>query len=110
MAEALFVRTQLARQAGDQLIRYLNARNRPPPPIWNSPSIQAGADRLRSDLHGQGRPKLAQPDWRIAKDVAAMTTAYRVSGDDSRIGQVTADLVWREGRWLVTGLSMDRPR
>jgi curved DNA-binding protein CbpA len=108
--KALFVRTQLARQAGDQLIRYLSARNRPPPPIWNSPSIQAGADRLRNDLHDQGKVKLFEPEWRVAKDAAAMTARYRTGGGASGAGQVTADLVWREGRWLVTGLGMDRPR
>lgn len=108
--EALFLRTQLARQAGDQLMRYLNARNQPPPPIWNSPSIQAGAERLRNELHDQGTVALAQPEWRVAREAAAMTARYRTLGAHSGSGQVTADLVWREGRWLVTGLGMDRPR
>ena len=106
--DVMYNRIQLARQAGDQLIRYLHASNRPPPSIWNSPSIQAGADRLRNELQGQGRVTLLEPEWRVAEESAAMTARYRINGDDSRVGQVTADLVWREGRWLVTGLSMER--
>ncbi|RZL08932.1 MAG: hypothetical protein EOP40_11495 [Rubrivivax sp.] len=109
-AEVLFARTQLARQAGDQLIRYLNTRNRPPPPIWNSPSIQAGADRLRNDLHQAGRARVSAPEWRVAREAAAFTARYRIDGSDNRSGVVSADLAWREGRWLVTGVSMERPR
>ena len=106
--DVMYNRIQLARQAGDQLIRYLHARNRPPPSIWNSPSIQVGADLLRNELQGQGRVTLLEPEWRVAEESAAMTARYRINGDDSWVGQVTADLVWREGRWLVIGLSMER--
>ena len=51
---------------------------------------------------------LLEPEWRVAEESAAMTARYRINGDDSWVGQVTADLVWREGRWLVIGLSMER--
>ena len=106
--DVMYNRIQLARQAVDQLSRYRHARNRPPPSIWNSPSIQVGADLLRNELQGQGRVTLLEPEWRVAEESAAMTARYRINGDDSWVGQVTADLVWREGRWLVIGLSMER--
>lgn len=37
-----------------------------------------------------------------------MTSAYVVRGEAGGTGRLTADLVWREDRWLVTGLSMER--
>ena len=109
--QAAFARTQLARRTGDQLLRYMAAVNQPPPPIWNSPAIQSGADRLRHDLHEQGRARLAAAQWRVGSDVAALTSTYRIEGgDEERKGQLSADMVWRENSWLVTGVSMERAR
>ncbi|GAB1407322.1 hypothetical protein MASR1M8_12410 [Thermomonas brevis] len=101
-----FVRIQSARQVGDQLLRYMAATNRPPPPIWNSPAIQSSVDQLRQDLHQAGRPDLSDPRWRIGNDVAVMTTGFKAG--DAASGSLTADLIWREGHWLVTGLSVER--
>ena len=101
-----FLRSQSARQVGEQLLRYMAAANHPPPPIWNSPAIQSSAEQLRRDLHEAGKPALAGPQWRIGQQNAVLTS--RFDADASASGAVTADLVWREGHWLVTGVSVER--
>lgn len=105
-----FARLQSARQAGDQFLRYMGGVDRPPPPIWNSPAIQSSADQLRQELHGAAHARLSGAQWRIGNETAVLTSAYTIQGDEGGAGKLTADLVWREGRWLVTGLSMERTR
>ncbi len=105
-----FARIQSARQAGDQFLRYMGAVGRSPPPIWNSPAIQSSADRMRQDLHGKGRAHLSAAQWRIGNETAVLAYGYKVQGSNVEAGMLTADLMWREGRWLVTGVSMERAR
>ena len=38
--------------------------------------------------------------------MAVLTTHYAAGG--ALEGSLTADLVWREGQWLVTGLSVEK--
>lgn len=101
---------QSAFRTGEDFMRYMQAPDRPPPPIWNSPAIQSSADLLRKGLHEQGTIRLAPPQWRIGAGSAVLTAAYHVqdAGKPDLPGRVTADLVWREGQWLLTGISMER--
>ena len=103
-------RIQQAWSAGDQLLRFMAAVGRPPPPIWSSPGIQSSADRLREDMHGAGRVRLSGPQWQIGNQSAVLTSSYVVQGNEADAGRLTADLVWREDRWLVVGLSIERAR
>jgi hypothetical protein len=105
-----FARLQSARLAGDQFLRYMGAVDRPPPPIWNSPAIQSSADRLRQELHATAHARLSGVQWRIGNETAVLTSAYAIQSDEAAAGTLTADLIWREGHWLVTGLSMERTR
>ena len=103
-----YARIQQAWAAGDQLLRFMAGVGRPPPPIWSSPGIQSSADRLREDMHGAGRVRLSGPQWQIGNQSAVLTSGYVVQGEQSGAGRLTADLVWRENRWLVIGLSIER--
>ena len=105
-----FARIQSARQAGEQLLRYMGAPDRPPPPIWNSPAIQSSADRMRQDLHAAAGIRLSTPQWRIGNEAAVLTSGYAGQADGADNGRLVADLIWREGHWLVTGLSMEQAR
>lgn len=101
-----YARIQQAWAAGDQLLHFMEDAGRPPPPIWNSPGIQSSADRLRQDMHGGGRVRLSGTQWQIGAQSAVLRAGYVVQG--SGTGHLTADLVWREDRWLVVGLSIER--
>lgn len=102
-------RIQQARRVGAQLLQYLAARNRAPPPIWNSPAIMSSADGLRQDMHAQGRARIGVPQWRIGKESAGLTSPYRLDGIEGSAGTgvLSAEMVWRENRWLVVGLSVE---
>jgi len=101
-------RVRQAWATGDQLLRYMAAVGRPPPAIWNSPVIQSSANRMRQDLHDTGRVRLSAGQWQIGNENAVLTSAYAVQGENASAGRMTADMVWREDRWLVIGLSMER--
>ena len=103
-------RIQSAQQTGEQFLRFMAAANRPLPPIWNSPAIQSSAGRLRHDLHANGDLRLSPPQWRIQQASAALSATYTLQGDAAGSGLLSADLVWREGRWLVTGISVEQAR
>lgn len=105
-ASAAFARVQQARQAGQQLLTYMASPGRSPPPIWNSPAIQSSADQLRQDLHRAGRQRFGAAQWKIGEQTAVVSAP---TGQGAR-GRLSADLVWREGRWLVTGLSLEQPQ
>lgn len=101
-------RVRQAWVTGDQLLRYMAAAGRPSPAIWNSPVIQSSADRMRRDLHDTGRVRLSAGQWQVGNENAVVTSAYAVQGKNASAGRLTADMIWREGRWLVIGLSMER--
>lgn len=105
-----FSRIQSARHAGDQFLRYMEMIGRSPPPIWNSPAIQSSADRMRHDLHHQGHARLAKAQWRIGNETAVLSSGYKRGESDGESGVLIADMIWREGRWLVTGVSMEEAR
>ncbi len=103
------VRVRKALAAGDALLGYMAVRERPSPPIWGSPGIQVSAGQLRDLLHGKGPLELGSPQWRIGQGAAAMRVAYRQSAgaEGGAMGRLVADLVWRDGLWLVTGVSQE---
>jgi hypothetical protein len=105
-----YARIRQAWAAGDQLLRFMGGIGQPPPPIWSSPGIQSSADLLRQDMHGAGRVRLSGPEWQIGEKTAVLTSGYAVQGKDdgAGTGNLTADLVWRDDRWLVVGLSIER--
>jgi len=105
-------RIRQARQVGDELLGYFRKPRRNPPPIWNSPAIMSSANGMRDELHAQGLAGLDAPQWRIDASSATMTTAYRGKGaaEPTADGLLTVEMIWRENRWLVTGISMQGRR
>lgn len=103
--DVAFERIQQARQVGQQLLRYLASANRTPPPIWDSAATLDRADGLRNGLHHAGSPRLGAPHWRIGKTSAVLTSDYRIGGAVQ--GTLTAAVVWREDRWLVTSVALE---
>lgn len=93
---------------GEQLLHYMTTPDGPSSPIWNSPAIQSSADGLRQELLGAGQARFSAAKWRIGNHSAVLTSNYAMPGETAETGRLTADLVWRESRWLVTGLSMER--
>jgi hypothetical protein len=105
-----YARIRQAWSAGDQLLRYMGGVGRPPPPIWSSPGIQSSADLLRQDMHGAGGVRLSGPQWQIGEKSAVLTSGYAATDAEAvnSKGRLTADLIWRDDRWLVVGLSLER--
>lgn len=100
-----------ARRTGQQLLRYMADRRRASPPIWNSPAVQSSADQLRGELPDMGaRLRPGDPEWRIGEGMAVMTARLVDAGTHGDAATVSADLVWREGQWLVVGLSLEHSR
>jgi hypothetical protein len=110
--EPTIARIQQARHVGATLLQYMATVKRASPPIWNSPAIMSSADGLRQQLHQLGRARIGTPQWRIGSAKAVLTSTYQVDGVEGAEGRgrVTADMVWREDRWLVVGLSVERTR
>ena len=79
----------------------------PTPPIWSSPAVEASADLLRQQLHGAGRMRLEEAQWRVGDDEAVLSSGLIMRGNMGA-GRLVASLQWRDGYWLVTGLSMER--
>lgn len=101
-------RVLLAQQTGEQLLHYLQARNQLAPPIWNSPSAQVDAEKLREAWREGGRVRMDTPQWRIGADNAHLSAAFKQGWGGGVHGRVVAQLRWREGLWLVTGVSMEQ--
>lgn len=99
-------RVQQAQQVGGRLIAFMAAPHGASPPIWSSPIAQSGAVQLRDVLHGDGNLQISDVHWRVGETVAALQADLRYA--DGNTGRLSADLVWREQRWLVTGLSVER--
>ena len=94
-------RIQQAQRIGRQLLTFLSARSGAVPPIWDSLAAQQRALRLRDSLHASGDTQAGDPRWRVDREEAALQAAF---GDDT---QVRAQLVWREQRWLVSGVAVE---
>lgn len=103
-------RIRSAQAVGAALLDYMADARRRPPPVWNSLAIQQSAERMRDDLQQQGQVRVAAPNWRIGTERASFTVQYGPGNGDNRVGSLGADLAWRDGQWLVTGMSMEHAR
>ncbi|MCO5054661.1 DnaJ domain-containing protein [Thermomonas sp.] len=96
---------QKARRVGTQFLDFITSDSGTPPPIWSSAAALDRADGLRRALLRAGAPRLGEPQWRIGRDSAALTSRYSVGGEPR--GAVSAVLVWREDRWLVSSVVVE---
>lgn len=95
-------RVQQAQRTGRELLAFLAAPGASLPPIWDSLAAQQRAVRLRDSLHASGQTRAGDPQWRVEPEDAALQAVF---GDHA---QVRAQLVWREQRWLVSGVALER--
>ncbi len=103
-----FSRVQSARLAGEQLLDYLKSPRRAAPPIWSSPAVEADTQQLRQRLHADGRVRLSDARWRIGRNEAVLESL--VVGATGSNDLLVAQLRWRDGYWLVTGVAMESIR
>lgn len=101
-------RVRSARVVGMQLIDFVTARRRAPPPIWNNPSAQAQAAQAATSLQARGRVRAGEPDWRVGKDNAEVSVRFEAGGAPA--GTVRAKLAWRAEQWLVTRVDTELPQ
>ena len=99
-------RVRQAQQVGARLIGFMRGPGASVPPIWDSLSAQKGATQLRESLLADASAGFSQADWRVGERDAQMQVAIRYA--DGRTGRLNAGLVWREQRWLVSRLNMER--
>lgn len=101
-------RVRAAEQVGDRLLRYLGGRSARVPPIWDNLGAQQAAESMRGALTEAPRVALMAPTWRMRGESAALDAGLVYK--DGSAGRVRARLVWREERWLVADVSMERDR
>lgn len=96
-----------AQRAGQALMRYMSRSWWRAHPAWNSPAVEQRAENLRRILDAGGSLALESPQWRIGATHASLTARVRrgpvTEGAD---GWVTAELVYRDGMWLVSGVEV----
>ena len=99
-----------ALRTGEAFVRYMGGVRQASPAIWNSPLIQSSAGQLRQELNERDAPRFSSPQWRIGSRNAVLVVRYRGrdAAEDRDTGELVADLVWREGMWLVVGVGMER--
>jgi len=95
-----------AQQTGQRLLAYVSGRGGGMPPIWANLSSQTQASRAREALQGNGRVDVGAPNWRVGGSSATMQASLSPGSGEAR--RLRVDLVWREQRWLVTGLSLEQ--
>jgi hypothetical protein len=95
-----------AQQTGQRLLAFVSGRGGGMPPIWANLTAQHQASGARQAMQGSGRVAVGTPDWRVGGSTAAMQASLTPAGGQARRLQV--DLVWREQRWLVSGLSLEQ--
>ena len=95
-----------AQQTGQRLLAYVSGRGGGVPPIWANVASQTQASRAREALQGAGRVDVGTPNWRVGDNSAAMQASLTPRDGDAR--RLRVDMVWREQRWLVTGLTLEQ--
>lgn len=90
-----------AQRTGRELMAFLSSRSARVPPIWDSMAAQQRALGLRERLHERGQLRAGEPHWRVGNEEAALRTLY---GEQA---QVRAQFVWRDQRWLVSGVALE---
>ena len=100
-AAASVERVLQAQRTGRELMAFLSSRSARGPPIWDSMAAQQRALGLRERLHERGRLRAGEPHWRVGNEDASLRTLY---GEQA---QVRAQFVWRDQRWLVSGVALE---
>ena len=100
-AAASVERVLQAQRTGRELMAFLSSRSARVPPIWDSMAAQQRALGLRERLHERGQLRAGEPHWRVGNEDAALRTLY---GEQA---QVLAQFVWRDQRWLVSGVALE---
>jgi len=95
-----------AQQTGQRLLAYVSGRGGGVPPIWANLASQTQASRAREALQGAGRVAVGTPNWRVGDNSAAMQA--NLTPRDGSARRLRVDMVWREQRWLVTGLTLEQ--
>ena len=114
-SEVTLAQVVAAQQRAQQVVAYLAARDAHIPPVWNDLRTQELAQRMRNALSGRnvggaGRElSLTAPAWNVAADRATLDSGYRFAntGNANETGRLRMTMVWREGRWLVSRVSVD---
>lgn len=95
-----------AQQTGQRLLAFVTGRGSGTPPIWANLGAQKQASRAREALQGNGRIAVGTRDWRLGGANAGMQATLTPA--DGKAQHLRVDLVWREQRWLVTGLALEQ--
>jgi len=95
-----------AQQTGQRLLAFVSGRGGGMPPIWANLSAQNQASGARQAMQGGGRVAVGTPDWHVGGSTAAMQASLTPAGGQAR--RLRVDLVWRDQRWLVSGLSLEQ--
>jgi hypothetical protein len=95
-----------AQQTGQRLLAYVSGRGSGMPPIWANLSAQKQASAAREALQGDGRVAVGSPDWQLGGSSAAMQASLTPGRGGAR--RLRAEMVWREQRWWVAGLSLEQ--
>lgn len=101
-------RVRAAERVWTRLLLYLEGRGGRVPPIWDSLGVQQGAESMRMALAAEPPSSLVTPTWRISGESASVDAGLVYK--DGNAGRLRARLVWREERWLVADVAMERDR
>ncbi len=100
-----------------QMAGFLASPAAVPPPLWNDVATLDSAAEQRVSLHAARVPPAAgldvrHPQWRMSAERAEVDADYRLEGGDGTLaeGRLHMTLVWREDRWMVSGLRLEPSR
>jgi hypothetical protein len=108
-ADLVAARFPLAEQRILQVAGYLASRPEAVP-LWDSVAAMTETDQVRQRLNARKGSKLELSGraWRMRPEQASLTADYRCRSDNEAPcnGRLEVKLVWREGLWLVRGVSL----
>lgn len=108
-AALVAARLPLAEQRVAQLAGYLASQPRAVP-LWDNVQAMTETNQARDRINVRkgSRLELGRPAWRMRPEQATLNTDYRCrSSDDNPCGgRLEVTLVWREGLWLVRGVTL----
>lgn len=108
-ATLVAARLPMAEQRVAQLAGYLASQHKAVP-LWDNVHAMTETNLARDRINARkgSRIELGRPVWRMRPEQATFNTDYRCRKDDggSCKGSLEVTLVWREGLWLVRGVSI----
>ena len=108
-AALVAARLPLAQERVAQLAGYLASQPRAVP-LWDNVQAMAETNEARDRINARkgSRLEFGRPAWRMRPEQATLNTDYRCRKDDGTPcnGRLEVTLVWREGLWLVRGVSI----